>query len=455
MAISRVGSAPTVARAAAASVTPTWAASQNRTANNLLVCWAYATGSGSNTLTNSDNTWTAVGADVVTQTTRRVNMWYKYAAGTDAAPTISCTSGSKTIAFLDEFTGNDTTGPFFRGTNTAASGSTLTFTLSQAPGVDGMALTCYGVHCTSSAATETADTNWTQDAFGLTSSDNAHLGGDYYISPPTGTATAELVTINTATPDAWVGLIVFFKTASSAHTQSVSGSLTFTGAQVRATATGKTGALTFTGSALRATGAIKTAALTFAGSAGRAVAATKTAATTFVGSAIRATAATKAAALSFVSARAAATGHALAATWTATGSLAGAVAKAMTGALSFTGLASTGNIFSRALSASVSFAGSSRRAVGKGLAAATTPTSAVHLAVGKFVGATQGFSGAVGRAFRIALSGALAFIGRVRNGTVNAPVFRVTARAVPWLSVGSTTSWTATSLSNTWDAREA
>lgn len=219
MSIARVGSAPTVARGTTSPVATTWASGQTPTAGHLLLCFVYATGSGSTTI-DTPSGWTSTGADVVNQTSRRCNLFYKSAAGSDAAPSISSTGATKLIGFVDEFSGWDGNAPTLRATNNAASGSTLTFTTSANVTADGIAVTCYGAHGTSAAATETPGTHFTQDAFGLTSADNAHMGGDYWISPTQGSTASEAVTINTFVPDAFVGLIIFFGASGGATVNS-------------------------------------------------------------------------------------------------------------------------------------------------------------------------------------------------------------------------------------------
>jgi hypothetical protein len=124
MAIALVGSLGTVAQGTT-SATPAYG--QTPTAGNLLVCWV-SSGSSTNP-SNSDGTWS--GVPVIGTGGRRQSIYYKIAAGGDAAPTI--TGGNALFAMLGEFSGVAST-PLDQSTSTGATGTTSpqTATLSSA-----------------------------------------------------------------------------------------------------------------------------------------------------------------------------------------------------------------------------------------------------------------------------------------------------------------------------------
>lgn len=201
-----------------------------RTAGNLLLCSVYVTGANAITVTG----WNAVSGTDINLGGRRVNLFWLVAVGGDAAPAPASTSASKMFAFLEEFSGNDTSAPLQAtsvGSVTQAapvSGTGITATMGAAPGSSGgMSVTSYGVHLVSATATEAPGSGWLNGtnsasgvggAFGSSAgADNAHSGGDVHYNPATGSADSELITITTAgTMDNFVALIAFFKASTPA-----------------------------------------------------------------------------------------------------------------------------------------------------------------------------------------------------------------------------------------------
>lgn len=106
MAITLVGSAGAAAQSASgASVTPAWGAGAARTAGNLLICTMTAS-RGSPAVAAPAGWTTAVSHNTGGTTGTNSAVYYKIAAGGDAAPTIAASTSAVTSAQLYEFTGN-------------------------------------------------------------------------------------------------------------------------------------------------------------------------------------------------------------------------------------------------------------------------------------------------------------------------------------------------------------
>ena len=93
--------------AAGAAVTPAWGASESRTANNLLIL--QVAGDGSTTLPAAPAGWSI--AKQVAGGSNSSSIFYKIAAGSDAAPTVAGISSDVLSCRLAEFSGNATTSP--------------------------------------------------------------------------------------------------------------------------------------------------------------------------------------------------------------------------------------------------------------------------------------------------------------------------------------------------------
>jgi len=130
MAIALVGSRGTATQgAASAAVTPSWGTSENRVAGNLLVCTVTVTAVA--TLPTTPSGWSI--AAQVAGTSCSATVYYKVAAGSDAAPTIAAITSGVIAAQLSEYSGADPSAPLDEfGTQTGTS-SPITETL---PGVD-------------------------------------------------------------------------------------------------------------------------------------------------------------------------------------------------------------------------------------------------------------------------------------------------------------------------------
>ena len=109
MAAALVGSKGAVSTSASGgSVTPAWGTSENRTAGNLLILWVagYETG----TLPSAPSGWSVnansqkAGSDGQCS----ISVFYKIAAGSDAAPTVAGVASTILVAQLAEYSGNVT-----------------------------------------------------------------------------------------------------------------------------------------------------------------------------------------------------------------------------------------------------------------------------------------------------------------------------------------------------------
>lgn len=107
-----------------AAVTPSWGTSENRTANNLLLCWVAVTGVA--TLPTTPSGW-SIGVQKA-GTSVSSTVYYKIAAGSDAAPTIAAITSGVIAAQLAEFSGNTITSPLDQSGSAAGTTSPQTAT---------------------------------------------------------------------------------------------------------------------------------------------------------------------------------------------------------------------------------------------------------------------------------------------------------------------------------------
>lgn len=106
MAIAPVGTASTASQGASgAAVTPAWGANQPRTVGNLLICNVTVTGVA--TLPTTPSGWSIKGQ--VAGTSCSATVYYKVAAGGDAAPTINAITSGVIAALCQEYRGADLT----------------------------------------------------------------------------------------------------------------------------------------------------------------------------------------------------------------------------------------------------------------------------------------------------------------------------------------------------------
>lgn len=119
-AIALVGTAPAVQTGTAGNaVAGVWGTGQNRTAGNLLTC--SVSGNGVGTAPSTPSGWSF--ANTFTGTSCSSGVFYKVAAGGDAAPTISAVASQIWNVQLNEYSGCDPTTPFDQGGSVAGTTS--------------------------------------------------------------------------------------------------------------------------------------------------------------------------------------------------------------------------------------------------------------------------------------------------------------------------------------------
>ena len=249
---------------------------------------------------------------------------------------------------------------------------------------------------------------------------NAKAGGEYHAS----TTTSDSHTWAVASTRSWVISGARFQAAGgSAFTQTVSGTLSFTGPTNLKNAVTKglaSATLSFTGAQARAISKGITASVSFAGTVPRAIAKGLAAASlSFTGATTKATAkSAMTATLSFAGAQSRAIGKGLTATLSFVGALPRAIASGFSAALSFSGAVARG--IGRPLSASLTFAGTQSRKIGTGLMAALSFSGALPKAISTtLTPAALSFSGAMTKGMRRAFSATLGFAGSLATSSAH------------------------------------
>jgi hypothetical protein len=140
------------------AVTPAYGAGSSRTAGNLLICYISVTGiaAGPNI-----GTWSQGVNSGTTGTSCGGNIFYKIAAGGDAAPTISAIAGGVISAHLEEWSGNAPSPVRDRNIGAASTTSPVTATMAGADAAAGELVAMAGADFRSVARTP-ADT-WTSN----------------------------------------------------------------------------------------------------------------------------------------------------------------------------------------------------------------------------------------------------------------------------------------------------
>jgi hypothetical protein len=152
MAFALVGTIGVASQGAVTSaVTPAWGTSENRTAGNLLICFVAVTGVTTQAVTPSG--WTqgpSQGANSCSTT-----IFYKIAAGADAAPTIAAITSGIIAAQLAEFSGNATSSPIDQNSSGGSTSSPVTVNLVTPDVASGELLVMAGADFRSAARTPT------------------------------------------------------------------------------------------------------------------------------------------------------------------------------------------------------------------------------------------------------------------------------------------------------------
>ena len=151
MAIALVGTIGAVSQGAAgAAVTPAFGTSENRTAGNLLICWV--AGDAVATAPTTPSGWSV--GKTVTGTSCAAAIFYKIAAGADAAPTIAAVTSQVWAARLAEYSGNNAV-PLDQVSSATGTTSPIVATNGSADVVSGELMVVAAADFYSTAATKT------------------------------------------------------------------------------------------------------------------------------------------------------------------------------------------------------------------------------------------------------------------------------------------------------------
>lgn len=159
----------------AAVSTLAWGAGESRTAGNLLICFCSVTGVATNPSTPSG--WTLAGASIGISSASII--FYKVAAGTDAAPTLAAVTSGVIAGQLAEFTGN-TASPLDKSGFAGTSSSPVTAALSAADTASGELLIAAGADFRSAA--RSPNDTWTSNHATMTQagSNNGVSSANHY-----------------------------------------------------------------------------------------------------------------------------------------------------------------------------------------------------------------------------------------------------------------------------------
>lgn len=195
---------------AGAAVTPAFDAGAARTAGNLLVCWV--SGDNGTAIPSTPAGWTNAGTPIFGNVLSAA-LFYKVAAGGDAAPTIAAQTGAIWNVRLAEFSGMDSVAPLDKTGSLTSGSGTLALTNSSADTTSGEVVV-YAVACGLNGGTQTvasSGNNWTP----VDVSNNATATANHYLMGygfTTSKATADVNTVTyNATADNATGAIASFK----------------------------------------------------------------------------------------------------------------------------------------------------------------------------------------------------------------------------------------------------
>jgi hypothetical protein len=178
MAYALVGTIGAVNSAAAGGdAAPLWGASENRTANNLLICFVTIT--NSTTIPSTPTGWSL--AKSVAGTSCAAVIFYLIATGGDAAPTIFGDLGnSYTAAQLAEFSGNATSSPLDQTGSATGTTSPITATNGAADAATGELLIMTGADRRS--LVQSPNDTWTSNNGTVTAAgnNNGSSAADHY-----------------------------------------------------------------------------------------------------------------------------------------------------------------------------------------------------------------------------------------------------------------------------------
>jgi hypothetical protein len=153
MAYALVGALGAEAQATAVNtaVSPAWGTSENRTADNLLICWV--SGWSSATFPTTPSGWNI--AIQKAGTSCSATVYWRIATGGDAAPSIAAAASTAWGAQLGEFSGNTAASPVDQTANAAGTTSPLSANAAASDVAVGELLVAAAAMWYSSAATKT------------------------------------------------------------------------------------------------------------------------------------------------------------------------------------------------------------------------------------------------------------------------------------------------------------
>lgn len=221
MAYALVGSAGAVSQSATgASVTPAWGTSESRTANNLLICWIAVDGNSSAPATPSG--WSL--AVSTTGTSSAAAVFYKIAAGSDAAPTISAVTSGIISAQLAEFSGNASVSPLDKTGSNSGTTSSLTATTAGADAQSGELVIAANAAFYSASATKTFSLSMNNGATATAASNAAtstanHYDFGYGVTTGNSAADNQTFTFTTTKITGVAQVVASFKLKPAAFTQ--------------------------------------------------------------------------------------------------------------------------------------------------------------------------------------------------------------------------------------------
>lgn len=203
--------------------TPAWG-SGSRTANNLLVCAVAGTQGGQTPATPSG--WTLAVSS--TGTTSKAIIFYKIAAGGDAAPTLAASATMVWLGMLFEFSGNATSLPSDKNGGTNVTTSPVVATASAADTAAGELVVAVGAAFYSTAATKTLGFTLNNGATASDSDNDAtstvnHGCATYGVTTGNAAAdTASMAFTTTKITEAAASIASFKLGAATASTQQLS-----------------------------------------------------------------------------------------------------------------------------------------------------------------------------------------------------------------------------------------
>ena len=217
MAYALVGSVGAVSQGSSgAAVTPAWGTGESRTANNLLILWV--DGQGSATLPSAPANW-SIGIQKA-GTSCSASVFYKVAAGGDAAPTVGAVTSTVLTAQLAEFSGNATSSPLDK-TGTAAGTTSTQVATAGAADTAGGELVVYATGALYSlAATKTLSNSLNNGATAHNTTNNStstvnHYDLGYGITTGNSAADADTFSFTTQRITGAVVALASFKLAPS------------------------------------------------------------------------------------------------------------------------------------------------------------------------------------------------------------------------------------------------